>query len=125
YAITAGAVTAATVTVDKASYVSGGDMKVTVTLKDAQNNAVSGQASALKGAVKVAGAATAPKVDWAEAGSGSYTATFTATTAGTGLTARLTLGGASANSTAYAITAGAVTAATVTVDKASYVSGGD
>ncbi|MGP8336612.1 invasin, partial [Serratia sp. CY43514] len=39
----------------------------------------------------------------AEAGSGSYTATFTATTAGTGLTARLTLGGASANSTAYAI----------------------
>ncbi|MCS3414789.1 hypothetical protein, partial [Serratia marcescens] len=51
YAITAGAVSAATVAVDQDSYVSGSDIQVTVTLKDAQGNAVSGQASSLKDAV--------------------------------------------------------------------------
>ncbi|MGJ3438352.1 hypothetical protein, partial [Serratia sp. Je.1.23.a] len=42
-AITAGAVSAATLAVDKDSYVSGSDIQVTVTLKDAQGNAVGGQ----------------------------------------------------------------------------------
>ncbi|MCS3414783.1 invasin domain 3-containing protein, partial [Serratia marcescens] len=37
--VTAGAVSAATVAVDQDSYVSGSDIQVTVTLKDAQGNA--------------------------------------------------------------------------------------
>ncbi|MCW7650680.1 hypothetical protein OM401_24625, partial [Serratia bockelmannii] len=48
YAITAGVVARAELSLDKASYVSDGEMTVTVTLKDAQGNAVSGQADSLK-----------------------------------------------------------------------------
>ncbi|MCS3414790.1 hypothetical protein, partial [Serratia marcescens] len=61
------------------------------------------------------------KGEWSEK-DGGYTATYTANQAGTGLQATLTLGAASASSVAYAITAGAVSAATVVVDQDSYVS---
>ncbi|WP_342191071.1 inverse autotransporter beta domain-containing protein, partial [Serratia ureilytica] len=46
--LTAGVVAKAELSLDKASYVSDGEMTVTVTLKDAQGNAVSGQAASLK-----------------------------------------------------------------------------
>ncbi|WP_218191803.1 MULTISPECIES: hypothetical protein, partial [unclassified Pseudomonas] len=117
YAITAGAVTSATLTVDKASYVAGSPLVVTATLKDAQGNPVPAQAGALKEAVTAANAVLSG--NWIETGAaGTYSATYTATTAGTGLKAALKLGGVNASSAAYAITAGAVTSATLTVDKA-------
>ncbi|WP_164058157.1 inverse autotransporter beta domain-containing protein, partial [Serratia marcescens] len=111
YAITAGAVTSATLTVDKASYVAGSPIRLTATLKDAQGNAVPAQAGALKEAVTAANAALSG--NWTETDTtGTYSATYTANTAGTGLKAALKLGGVSAQSAAYAITAGAVTSAT-------------
>ncbi len=122
YAITAGAVTAATLTADKATYVSGSAIILTATLKDAQGNPVPGEASALTATSVTADNATAGT--WSETTPpGTYRATYTAKTAGTGLKAELKLGGASATPVTYAITAGAVTAATLTADKATYVSG--
>ncbi|MDL4915035.1 MAG: inverse autotransporter beta domain-containing protein [Enterobacterales bacterium endosymbiont of Blomia tropicalis] len=90
YAITAGAVTQGTIATDKTSYVAGTDMALTVTLKDTQGNPVSGQSALLTaGAVTVANAAL--KSDWTDNNDGSYGATYTATTAGSGLKASLTL----------------------------------
>ncbi|MBH2951073.1 hypothetical protein I5Q45_18595, partial [Serratia marcescens] len=122
YAITAGVVAKAELSLDKASYVSGEAMNVTVTLKDAQGNAVLGQAAGLKD-VKVPNAEL--KGAWTEtaANAGIYRATYTAKTAGMGLQATLTLNGASATPVAYAITAGVVAKAELSLDKASYVSG--
>ncbi|WP_176555180.1 inverse autotransporter beta domain-containing protein, partial [Serratia marcescens] len=92
--VTAGAVSEVRLAVDKDSYVSGSDIQVTVTLKDAQGNAVSGQASSLTDAVAVQHATL--KGEWREQ-AGSYTATYTADQAGTGLQATLTLNGATAS----------------------------
>ncbi|KFF76754.1 hypothetical protein IY40_22340, partial [Serratia marcescens] len=90
YAITAGPAVpdTSTIDVDGERYIPGGDMKVTVTLKDAQGNAVSGQADSLKD-VKVPNAVL--KGAWTEtaANAGIYRATYTAKTAGTGLQATL------------------------------------
>ncbi|MCW7680235.1 hypothetical protein OM393_24470, partial [Serratia bockelmannii] len=124
YAITAGVVAKAELSLDKASYVSDGEMTVTVTLKDAQGNAVSGQAAGLKD-VKVPNAVL--KGAWTEttANAGIYRATYTAKTAGSGLQATLTLNGASATPVTYAITAGVVAKAELSLDKASYVSDGE
>ncbi|PNK88360.1 hypothetical protein CEQ31_000855 [Serratia odorifera] len=124
YAITAGTVTAATLTADKATYVAGSPLILTVTLKDAQGNPAPGQAGTLTAeTVKAANAEL--KGTWAEAGTaGTYSATYTAKTAGTGLKASLKLGSTTAASGTYAITAGTVTAATLTADKATYVAGG-
>jgi adhesin/invasin len=95
-----------------------------VTLKDAQGNPAPGQAGTLTAeTVKAANAEL--KGTWAEAGTaGTYSATYTAKTAGTGLKASLKLGSTTAASGTYAITAGTVTAATLTADKATYVAGG-
>ncbi|MEL5381837.1 invasin, partial [Serratia ureilytica] len=122
YAITAGVVAKVELSLDKASYVSGEAMTVTVTLKDAQGNAVSGQADSLK---DVAVPNAVLKGAWTEtaANSGVYRATYTAKTAGSGLQATLTLNGASATPVTYAITAGVVAKAELSLDKASYVSG--
>ncbi|HBC5197068.1 TPA: hypothetical protein KEU15_004877, partial [Serratia marcescens] len=77
YAITAGAVTSATLTVDKASYVAGSPIRLTATLKDAQGNAVPAQAGALKEAVTAANAALSG--NWTETDTtGTYSATYTA-----------------------------------------------
>ncbi|MCW7684825.1 hypothetical protein OM409_24045, partial [Serratia bockelmannii] len=124
YAITAGVVAKAELSLDKASYVSDGEMTVTVTLKDAQGNAVSGQADSLKD-VKVPNAVL--KGAWTEtaANSGVYRATYTAKTAGSSLQATLTLNGASATPVTYAITAGVVAKVELSLDKASYVSDGE
>ncbi|WP_218191804.1 hypothetical protein, partial [Pseudomonas sp. R26(2017)] len=122
YAITAGAVTSATLTVDKASYVAGSPLVVTATLKDAQGNPVPAQAGAGRGrgigrTVGAGGAGLDPVP--AQHGVGRRDRLLQRT----GLKAALKLGGVNASSAAYAITAGAVTSATLTVDKASYVAG--
>ncbi|TNL01221.1 invasin, partial [Kosakonia cowanii] len=117
---------------DKATYVSGADMAVTVTLKDAQGNAVTGAASLLTtDTVTVQNATLKSGRSWKETGEGTgiYTATYTATTAGTGLKATVKLGGWGnpASSEAYAITATTPDQAKsgIKTDKATYVSGAD
>ncbi|RII74031.1 invasin, partial [Serratia odorifera] len=94
-----------------------------MTLKDAQGNPAPGQAGTLTAeTVKAANAEL--KGTWAEAGTaGTYSATYTAKTAGTGLKASLKLGSTTAASGTYAITAGTVTAATLTADNTTYVAG--
>ncbi|HID8211412.1 TPA: hypothetical protein ACXIGT_004771, partial [Serratia marcescens] len=90
YAITAGPAVpdTSTIDVDGERYIPGGDMKVTATLKDAQGNAVSGQADSLK---DVAVPNAVLKGAWTEtaANSGVYSGTYTAQQAGTGLKATL------------------------------------
>ncbi|MGJ7119449.1 invasin, partial [Morganella morganii] len=134
YAVTAGTAAQGTsaIKTDKATYVSGTDMKVTVTLKDAQGNTVSGASSSLTAdTVTVANAALKAGGSWTETaeGTGVYTATYTAGKAGTNLKATLTLSGwtAGVSSEAYAITAGTATQGTsaIKTDKATYVSGTD
>ncbi|UIA88214.1 inverse autotransporter beta domain-containing protein [Erwinia tracheiphila] len=93
---------------DASTYVSGADMAVTVTLKDAQGNAVTGATSSLAAdAVTVQNATLKSGSSWKDNGDGTYTSTYTATNAGTDLKAFLKLGGWSATqqSEAYAITA--------------------
>ncbi|MEL5381839.1 invasin domain 3-containing protein, partial [Serratia ureilytica] len=82
--LTAGVVAKAELSLDKASYVSGGEMTLTATLKDAQGNPVPGQTDSLKD-VKVPNAEL--KGAWTEtaANAGVYRATYTAKTAGAGL----------------------------------------
>ncbi|ELF0847164.1 inverse autotransporter beta domain-containing protein [Salmonella enterica] len=92
---------------DATTYVSGADMAVTVTLKDAQDNAVTGAASSLTAdAVTVPSATLKTGSSWKDNGDGTYTGTYTATMAGTGLKATLKLSGwgGPASSEAYAIT---------------------
>ncbi|PNK82458.1 hypothetical protein CEQ31_026500 [Serratia odorifera] len=95
-----------------------------MTLKDAQGNPAPGQAGTLTAeTVKAANAEL--KGSWAETGTaGTYSATYSAKTAGTGLKANLKLGSVTAATpTPYAITAGTVTAATLTADNTTYVAG--
>ncbi|WP_380184862.1 hypothetical protein [Kalamiella sp. sgz302252] len=130
YSITAGTATTAgsTIAVDKASYVAGTDILVTITLKDAQGNMAGGQAAALSDAVTVPNAEAKADSDWAETGStGIYTRTYMAKAAGENLKATMTLAGGSQTSGTYSITAGTATAASsaIAVDKASYVAGTD
>ncbi|MBD8163718.1 hypothetical protein IFU24_12755 [Erwinia persicina] len=90
YAITAGAPAQATsgVKTDKTSYVAGSDMMVTVTLKDANGNPVTGKASSLTAeAVTVANASL--NGIWTDNQDGTYVASYTATKEGTGLKATL------------------------------------
>ncbi|EOP1617156.1 invasin domain 3-containing protein, partial [Escherichia coli] len=92
YAITAGAAAEAqsAIKTDKDAYKTGDSMNVTVTLKDDSGNAVSGQADLLTDAtVQVPNAAQAG--NWADNKDGTYTATYTAKTAGTGLKATVKL----------------------------------
>ncbi|MGJ7119448.1 invasin domain 3-containing protein, partial [Morganella morganii] len=134
YAVTAGTAAQGTsaIKTDKSTYTAGTDMKVTVTLKDAQGNPVSGQASVLTAdTVTVPNAALKAGGSWTETaeGTGVYTATYTAGRAGTNLKATLTLNGWSTgvSSEAYAVTAGTAAQGTsaIKTDKATYVSGTD
>lgn len=80
------------ITVDKASYISGDDITVTVILKDNEGNPVSGQVSALTaGAVTVPHATLKPGSIWTESSDGTYTATYIAGLAGTNLMASVQL----------------------------------
>ncbi|SUC32101.1 Gamma-intimin [Providencia rettgeri] len=132
YAITVGNVVEATstITVDNTTYVAGSDIIVTVTLKDAEGNAVSGQASALTSStVTVPNATQKANSNWVDNGDGTYTGTYVANTTGTGLKAEVKLtdwtGGVTSG--AYAITVGNVVEATstITVDNTTYVAGSD
>ncbi|EAN2043936.1 invasin [Salmonella enterica] len=92
---------------DQATYMSGSDMTVTVTLKDMAGNAVTGMATALDtGTVVVANATLKPGSNWQDHNDGSYSAVYTAKTAGTGLKAAVTLSGWSdtVESATYAVT---------------------
>ncbi|MBD8165684.1 hypothetical protein IFU24_22910, partial [Erwinia persicina] len=93
------------------SYAAGGNMTVTVTLKDANGNPVAGQAALLTAeTVTVANASLSGR--WTDNQDGTYAAGYTAITAGTGLKAVLKLPGwsKSSDSAAYAITADGSTA---------------
>ncbi|SQA97939.1 Uncharacterised protein [Cedecea neteri] len=70
---------------DNTTYASGADMLITVTLKDANGNAVTGAAASLTTeAVTVVNATLKTGSSWKDNGDGTYTGTYTATTAGTG-----------------------------------------
>ena len=99
-------------------------MTVTVTLKDAQDNAVTGASSSLTTeTVTVANATQKSGSSWRDNGDGTYTATYTATTAGTGLKATLRLSGwsGSAQSAEYAIIS--ITVKDVTVNGYTFAEG--
>ncbi|PKH18415.1 invasin, partial [Enterobacterales bacterium CwR94] len=109
YAITVGMADQAksVVKLDKATYVSGSDMTVTVTLKDVGNNPVTGaEASLTAETVKVEHATLKTGSTWTDNKSGTYTATYTAKAPGTNLKATLKLDGWSENaeSNAYVVT---------------------
>ncbi|HGM5420609.1 TPA: inverse autotransporter beta domain-containing protein, partial [Serratia liquefaciens] len=92
-----------TIALEQESYITGDRMQVTVTLKDAHDNPVSGKVAVLTPtAVNVSGAAS-QNVTWAEvsAGSGRYKATYVAATAGTTHKAVLTLGSEHKDSATY------------------------
>ncbi|MFT2793519.1 inverse autotransporter beta domain-containing protein [Serratia sp. T13T92] len=95
------------IVVEGTTYTAGEDIKVTVTLKDATGNAVEGSAGLLTSTtVTVPKGNATPSVAWVESTPGTYTATYVAETAGTGLKATLKLTGWSAlvSSGEYAIT---------------------
>ncbi|MCJ8653237.1 invasin, partial [Escherichia coli] len=129
YAITAGTAAEAqsAIAVDKDSYKAGDSMKVTVTLKDKNGNGVSGQASALTTSTVTVANTDTFSGSWTDNKDGTYTATYTTKTAGTGLKATVKLEGWSkaAESAEYAITAGAAAEAqsAIAVDKDSYKAG--
>jgi adhesin/invasin len=130
YAITAGKAVTATseIKVGGDSFVSGSDMVVTVTLKDAQGNLVSGHAELLDAGVAVPNASRKVGVLWVETGVGTgvYTATYVAAKVSTNQTATLRLGSSSIASNAYTITAGAPAweSSVIAVDGERYLLGG-
>ncbi|ECY4071807.1 invasin [Salmonella enterica subsp. enterica serovar Curacao] len=96
YAITAATPDGAksAISTDATTYVSGSDMAVTVTLKDGQDNPVTGAAASLTAdTVTVPNAILKAGSRWRDNGDGTYTAAYTATTAGTNLRATVRLGG--------------------------------
>ncbi|MFM1348940.1 invasin domain 3-containing protein, partial [Yersinia proxima] len=129
YAITVGTAVPvnSAITTDKTTYTAGDEMTVTVTLKDASNNGVTGAAASLTtDAVKVANA-TLKSSNWTDNNDGTYSATYLAQTSGTGLKATLTLDGwgQSATSPAYTITVGAAAQvnSAIMTDKTTYTAG--
>ncbi|MCK6879714.1 Ig-like domain-containing protein, partial [Enterobacter bugandensis] len=92
---------------DNTAYVAGTDMGVTVTLHDALDVGVAGAADSLATAVAVPGAVMKAGTHWTDAGSGTYTATYTATTVVSGQKAGLKLSGwtGTAESATYGISA--------------------
>ncbi|BFU36370.1 inverse autotransporter beta domain-containing protein [Enterobacter asburiae] len=115
YSVTAGAASAATSTlaVSGGTFAAGDEMTVTFTPRDAQGNPAD-IAAAVADTIAVPGATPAQGSTWTQAG-GVWTRTFTATTAGTGLTAGVTLGDGTVTSAPYSVTAGAASAATSTL----------
>lgn len=101
--------TRSAISTDATTYVSGSDMAVTVTLKDGQDNAVTGAAASLTAdTVTVPNAILKAGSRWRDNGNGTYTAAYTATTAGTDLRATVRLSGwaTTAQSDKYAIILG-------------------
>ncbi|WP_245677238.1 inverse autotransporter beta domain-containing protein [Candidatus Arsenophonus triatominarum] len=132
YAITAGAAVSekSAIKVDNATYTAGNDMTVSVTLKDAQGNGVTGQAVALTSqAVTVANASEKDGVTWIDNGDGTYSRIYMASQSGRGLKARLKLAdwATEIQSADYAITAGAAVSekSAIKVDNTTYTAGND
>lgn len=95
------------IALDNTTYLSGTDIQVTVTLKDAQGSAVVGASSSLTDtAVTVPNAILKTGSSWKDNGDGTYSATYTATTVGTGLqaTVKLPVWSGNARSAEYVIT---------------------
>lgn len=118
------------IVVDKTTYTAGEDMTVTVTLKDVNDNAVTGAATSLTAdTVTVQNAVLKTSSQWKDNNDGTYSATYTAQTTGTGLKASLKMGNwtGAIQSGTYAITATDpdMTHSTVVTDKVTYVSGSD
>jgi adhesin/invasin len=96
-----------TIKADKATYVSGDDMLITVTLKDKNGTDLTGDVGLLTtSTVTVANATFKTGSSWKDNNNGTYTGTYTATKAGSGLKATVKLSGwgSPASSEAYAIT---------------------
>ncbi|MBS0849528.1 inverse autotransporter beta domain-containing protein [Citrobacter sp. JGM124] len=131
YAITQGAPvqTGGTITTNATTYVAGAEMTVTVILKDAEGNGVTGAADSLADTTTVQHATTNPGSSWTETSEGNYERTYTATTVGSDLKASLQLNGwtTASESAAYAITQGAPvqTGGTIATNATSYVAGAD
>ncbi|HFV5820599.1 TPA: inverse autotransporter adhesin IatC [Escherichia coli] len=77
---------------DKTTYTAGGEIKVTVTLKDSYENLVGGQRDAINLAIQLPNT-KAESIAWNEDQKGIYTATYTALLPGTGLKAQLQMSG--------------------------------
>ncbi|HGM5308655.1 TPA: Pvc16 family protein [Serratia marcescens] len=90
------------IALDRASYVAGDEIVVTVTVKNAQGNAETGLASVLKVVVPHA---MSQDVSWTDNNNGTYVARYVAGLAGVGLTATLMIGETSVQSKEYAVTA--------------------
>ncbi|EOI6844097.1 inverse autotransporter beta domain-containing protein [Salmonella enterica] len=79
---------------DRAAYISGEDILITVTLRDKEGTALTGNAGLLTSTtVTVPNAVLKTGSSWKDNGDGTYMATYTAVTASTGNLATLTLNG--------------------------------
>lgn len=127
YTIIAGAADQnySSIALDNTSYISGNDIIATVTLKDANQNTITGLSDLL--AVEVPNAQLKSGSSWADNGDGTYTATYVAITAGTGLKASLQMNSWSSEKMTepYIITAGAPVPekSSIALDKSAYASG--
>lgn len=110
-----------TIATDKTTYAAGENMTVTVTLKDVNGNLSTGNLDAVSAtsAVIVPNATAVTTSDWEEISTGIYTRSYTAMTAGTGLSASLQLGWSTPQkSPAYSVTSGLVDPENVVVNLA-------
>ena len=125
YSVAAGKVVQANsaITTDKTAYMAGDSIKISVSLRDADKNAVSGVV--LADEVAVANATL--KSVWTDNKDGTYSATYTAAKAGSGLKATLKLAGwaRASESGTYSVAAGKVVQinSTITTDKTAYMAG--
>lgn len=90
------------IALDQSNYVTGGEMVVTVMVKNAQGNAETGLASVLKVEVPHA---VSQNVSWTDNNNGTYVARYVAGQVGGGLTATLIVGTTSVQSNVYVVTA--------------------
>lgn len=117
-----------TIKTDRTGYISGDDMAVTVTLKDAYDNAVSGQASRLtEEIVDVQSAQIKPGSQWTEGPDGVYQRVYQATTSGIGFKATLTLNNEQSYSSSYMVNVGSIFAenSSIVTNTSSYALGED
>ncbi|ASG63012.1 hypothetical protein CEW81_07150 [Kluyvera genomosp. 3] len=115
-----------TIKTDRTGYISGDDMAVTVTLKDAYDNAVSGQASRLtEEIVDVQSAQIKPGSQWTEGPDGVYQRVYQATTSGIGFKATLTLNNEQSYSSSYMVNVGSIFAenSSIVTNTSSYALG--
>ncbi|WDC06689.1 inverse autotransporter beta domain-containing protein [Escherichia albertii] len=114
------------ITLDRTEYAAGEPITVTVTLRDAQGNAVPDGAALLSGSSVTVEGADGPSGSWTGT-DGTYTATWRAKTAGDDYHATLKLAGWSENkrSDAYAIRASEAVSlnSAITLDRTEYAAG--